>query len=470
MLRIEDPSTPLRDRVTRREVLTVGGLTALGLGLPTLLRAETGASRPRLAGGSSFGRAKACILLWMGGGPPQHETWDPKPDAPAEVRGEFKPIATPVTGLRVGELMPLVAAQAEKVCVVRAVSTGVNAHSSSGYWVLTGVPHPRGDVEVAGQITAGDWPCVGAVVRHFTPPRKGLPPAVTLPEHIFNNPNDLWPGQNAGFLGRAADPWLVHCDPARPDFDLREVGPPPDVTAVRFDDRRGLLDQVNRHLDGVAGSGAMARYGGHTRQAFDIVADRAARRAFDLTAEPARVRDRYGRHKFGQSCLLARRLVEAGVRLVQVNWPREPGDSSSGNPVWDTHSKNADRLKTALMPPMDRAYSALLEDLGQRGLLAETLVVWVGEFGRTPKINGAGGRDHWGEVFPAVLAGGGVRGGQVIGASDKIGGHPTDGRVRPEDLTATVFHCLGIPPDAEIRDPLGRPLPVSRGEVIGKAV
>jgi hypothetical protein len=237
------------------------------------------------------------------------------------------------------------------------------------------------------------------------------------------------------------------------------------VPALRFDERRSLLDQVNRHTDRLA-AGNVGRYGANVQQAFDLLADKTARRAFDLTAEPDRVRDRYGREKFGQSCLLARRLIEAGVRLVQVNWPREPGDTNAGNPLWDTHSKNAERLKNVLMPQMDRGYSALLEDLAHRGLLEETLVVWAGEFGRTPRINGAGGRDHWGRVFPAVLAGGGVKGGQILGASDRIGSDPVDGRTRPEELTATIFHALGIEPDAEILDPLGRPHPVSRGQVI----
>jgi len=464
MLRIEDRDVSLSESASRREFLTAGGLTAFGLSLPDILRA---AEHPRHTASTSFGRAKSCILLWMGGGPPQHETWDPKPDAPAEVRGEFKPIDTPIPGLRVGELMPRVAEQASKFCVLRAMATGINAHSSSGYWVLTGVPHPRGDVEVAGQFTANDWPCVGAMVNRLSPPRRGLPNVVTLPEQIINNPNDPWPGQTAGFLGRAWDPWLITCDPSKPNFALNEVAPPPDISPLRFDERRSLLEQVNRHTDLLA-AGDIGRYGANVQQAFDLLADRAARKAFDLMAEADRVRDRYGREKFGQSCLLARRLIEAGVRLVQGNWPREPGDTGSGNPLWDTHSKNAERLKKVLMPQMDRAYSALLEDLEQRGLLDETLVVWVGEFGRTPKINGGGGRDHWGRVFPAVLAGGGVRGGQVLGASDRIGSDPIDGRTRPEELTATIFHALGIPPDAEIRDPLGRPHPISRGDVIRK--
>jgi hypothetical protein len=464
MLRLEYRDAHSSEPASRREFLTAGGLSALGLSLPTLLNAK---ERPKNIASSSFGRAKACIFLWMGGGPPQHETWDPKPDAPPEIRGEFKPIDTPVPGLRVGELMPRVAELTPKLCVLRSMSTGINAHSSSGYWVLTGVPHPSGDVEIAGRFTANDWPCVGAMVNRLTPPRRGLPNVITLPEHIFNNPNDPWPGQNAGFLGRAWDPWLVACDPSKPNFALNEVAPPPDISPLRFDERRSLLEQVNRHTDLLA-AGDIGRYGANVQQAFDLLSDRAARKAFDLTAEPPKVRDSYGREKFGQSCLLARRMIEAGVRLVQVNWPREPGDNNSGNPLWDTHSKNAERLKNVLMPQMDRAYSALIEDLDQRGLLDETLVVWVGEFGRTPKINGSGGRDHWGRVFPAVLAGGGVKGGQVIGASDRIGSDPIDDRTRPEELTATIFHALGISPDSEIHDPLGRPHPVSRGQVIRK--
>jgi hypothetical protein len=461
MLRIEYRSARPTEASSRREFLTAGGLTALGLTLPTVLRAGTTVEH------AGFGRARSCILLWMGGGPPQHETWDPKPDAPPEVRGEFSAIRSSVPGIHVGELMPRVAAQVSRICILRAMSTGINAHSSSGYWMFTGVPHPRGDVEVAGQLTASDWPCLGAMVNRLTPPRRGLPNVITLPEHIFNNPNDPWPGQNAGFLGRSWDPWLLTCDPSKPNFALDEVAPPPDVPPLRFDERRSLLEQVNRHTDTIA-AGNFGQYGSNVQQAFDLLADRRARQASDLTREGPRVRDRYGRGKFGQSCLLARRLVESGVRLVQVNWPREPGDNNIGNPLWDTHSKNAERLKKVLMPQMDQAYSALLEDLAERGMLDETLVVWAGEFGRTPRINGGGGRDHWGRVFSAALAGGGVKGGQVLGASDRIGSDPVDGRTRPEELTATVFHALGIPPDAEIRDPLDRPHPLSRGSVIRK--
>jgi hypothetical protein len=457
---IHDEGARLCDGLTRREWLRVGGLGAFGLALPDLVRAEKAASGP----GGTFGRARACIVLFLMGGPPQHETWDPKPDAPAEIRGDLKPIPSSVPGLRVGELMPRVARLAHQCCVLRAVSTNDNAHSSSGYWMLTGNPHQPTNSENARPGAPNDWPCLGAVVKHL---RGGgsLPAAVTLPEHIWNTGMIPWPGQNAGFLGRRADPWLLLCDPSQPGYQISELGLPAEVPPLRLHGRQTLLEQVNRHLDGIERGGAVARYDAQSQQAFGLLSSPQARRAFDLQREPPAVRDRYGMHRFGQSVLLARRLVEAGVSLVQVNWTREAGGSDS-NPVWDTHQKNSERLKTALMPPMDQAYSALLEDLDARGLLDSTLVGWMGEFGRTPKLNGAGGRDHWGHVFSAALAGGGVRGGRVLGASDRIGAFPKDGRVQPQDLTATVFHCLGHAPDTEIHDALGRPVPISRGEVI----
>jgi hypothetical protein len=458
MLTIRDDGFRLCDGLTRRDWLRVGGLGLFGLSWPALLQARQGEpGRP--------GTARACILLYLSGGPPQHETWDPKPDAPKEIRGDFRPIASSVPGLMVGELMPRAARLAHRCCVLRAVSTADNAHSSSGYWMLTGHPYPRPNTE-CNPPTGGDWPNLGAVVGRLRQGEGHLPAAVTLPEQMISNANIVAVGQNAGWLGRGADPWLLTCDPSAPDFEVSGLGLPAEVPPLRLDDRRSLLEQVNRHLDAVDRGGAPARYDGQSRQAFDLLRSPRARRAFDLNQEPPAVRDRYGRHKFGQSVLLARRLVEAGVALVQVNWPREKGDMASNSPVWDTHAKNAERLRTALMPPMDQAYSALLEDLDQRGLLSETLVVWMGEFGRTPRHNGAGGRDHWGQVFSVALAGGGVRGGVVCGASDSIGAFPRDGRVQPHDLAATLFHCLGYRPDTEIHDPLGRPVPISRGEVL----
>jgi hypothetical protein len=470
VLTILDRGSRLCDGLTRRDWLHVGSLGMLGLSLPALLgssRAQAGHLEGRADQERSFGRAKACILLALLGGPPQHETWDPKPDAPAEIRGPFKPIASSVPGLQVCELMPRVARLAHHCAVLRAVSTSDNAHSSSGYAMLTGQPHLPTNVENARPGAPNDWPCVGAVVNHLRRGQKGgggLPAAVTLPEHIWNTGNIPWPGQDGGWLGRIADPWLLHCEPAEPDFHPPALSLPAEVPPLRFDERRSLLQQVNRHLDHLDRSPAGAVFGDQSRQAFDLLRSPQARRAFDLDREPPAVRDRYGRTRFGQSCLLARRLVEAGVTLVQVNWTRLKNVANEG--TWDTHGKNAESLKNPLMPMMDQSYSALLEDLKERGLLEETLVVWLGEFGRTPRHNGAAGRDHWGSVFSIALAGGGVRGGVVHGASDRQGAFPKEGRVLPQDLTATVFHCLGHRPDTEIRNALARPVPISRGEVI----
>jgi hypothetical protein len=420
--------------------------------------------------GSRAGKAKSCIVLFFLGGPPQHETWDPKPKAPAEIRGDLKPIASAVPGLQIGELMPKTARLTGNISVLRGLATNDNAHSSSGYYLTTGYPHQPTGVENAKPGAPNDWPCLGALVKRVLPGREGgggLPPAITLPEQMANDGNLTWPGQDAGFLGRTADPWLLNCDPAAPNFHIPGLALPAEVMAARFEARRTLRQQVNAHLDGLVRSGNLGLFDAQQQQALDLISATRARRAFNLEEEPPALRDRYGRTTFGQSVLLARRLVEAGVSLVRVNWTRVPRALNNGH--WDTHSKNTEGLKQ-LMPIMDLACSALLEDLAQRGLLDETLVVWMGEFGRTPRINGAGGRDHWGQVFSMALAGGGVRGGIVHGASDSIGAYPRDGRVLPQDLLATVFHCLGIRPDTQIHDPQGRPLPLTRGEVIRQVV
>lgn len=465
MLGLHDRGPRLCDGLTRREWLRVGGLGALGLSLPSLLQARSQAA----PAGTTFGKAKSCILLFYLGGPPQHETWDPKDDAPVEVRGDLRSIASNVSGIRVGELMPRTAKMLDRICVIRSMSTSDNAHSSSGYWMLTGVPHQPMNSENAKPGAPNDWPCTAAVVHQLRRGKNGLPPALVLPEPIWNTGMIFWPGQDGGFLGRAADPWLLRCDPSSPDFRIPGLSLSTELPSSRLDGRLSLLEQINRGLDGVQRSEAISRFDHRSQQAFDLLRAGKARRAFDLEHEPATLRDRYGRNRWGQSVLLARRLIEAGVSLVQVNWMRMPGDTDD-SPAWDTHNKNAQRLKNNLMPPMDLAYSALLEDLHTRGLLDETLVVCMGEFGRSPKINRGGGRDHWGGVFSVALAGGGIRGGQVIGSSDKIGALPREGRVQPQDLTATIFHCLGYSPHTEMRDTLGRPLVISRGEVIRQAV
>jgi hypothetical protein len=458
MLSIRGPGARLCDGVARREVLRAGALAAAGLSLPRLLAAEN-------SGRGSGGKAKSCIVLFLLGGPPQHSTWDPKPDAPAEVRGEIGPLATKVPGVYFGELMPQLAARADKLCVLRAVSTGDNAHSSSGYYMLTGRPHVPQNRENANPGPPNDWPNLGAVVGALAGSRSHLPGAIRLPCHIFNTDGSVWPGQDAGFLGRGHDPWLFRCTPASPDYQIREFSLPLEISAERLQWRHSLLRQLNGAFAGLEQSGAVEHYDGLTQRAYSLLASREARSAFDLSREPPRLRERYGDSQFGQSVLLARRLIEAGVRLVQVNWYRGP-DEPSDAPCWDSHTQETKRLKTVLLPPLDAAFATLLDDLAERGLLDETLVVCLAEFGRTPRFNARAGRDHWGPVFSIALAGGGIRGGMVFGASDRLGAQPQEGLVRPEDITATIYHCLGLAPERELRDAQGRPFVISRGELL----
>lgn len=466
MFRFQAHGPRLCDGLNRRDALHVGGLGALGLSLPQLLAARSAEGATNGAGRGAR-RAKSCIILFLMGGPPQHSTWDPKPDAPAEVRGEIKPIDTNVPGIRFGELMPRLATHADKLAVVRAVSTGDNAHSSSGYYMLTGRPHQPMNRENANPGAPNDWPSMAAVAQQLLRPGGELPGAVRLPCHIFNTDGSVWPGQDAGFLGRDMNPWLFRCEPASPTYKIPEFTLPMDVSLERLGGRQTLLREFNRSLDGAARAGVIENYDRLTQRAFNLLGSPESRAAFDLSRESDDVRKRYGASQFGQSCLLARRLVEAGVRLVQVNWHRGP-DEPSANPCWDSHAKETERLKTVLVPPMDHGFASLLEDLSQRGLLDDTLVVCMAEFGRTPRFNGAAGRDHWGPVFSIALAGGGVRGGVVHGASDAQGGQPKDGLVRPEDVTATIFHCLGLEPDATVVDPPGRRLSITSGQPIGQ--
>ena len=441
--------------LSRRDALRVGGLSALGLGLPALLTARESAS-------ATTGKAKSCIVVFLMGGPPQHSTWDPKPDAPPEVRGEFGPTDTSVPGVRYCSLLPKLATHADKLAVLRAVSTDDNAHSSGGYQMLTGVPHAPLNAEGVNPGPPNDWPSLPAMVRRLRGDANGVPGAVRLPMHIFNTDASVWPGQDGGFLGRSADPWLFRCEPGAAEMKIPEFTLSAGMSPDRLADRRDLLAKLDRGLASGASTSAGNRL---AEQAFDVLGSPAARSAFDLNRETPKLRDRYGRHHFGQSLLLARRLVEAGVGLVQVNWFRGP-DEPADAPCWDSHAKEAQRLKNNLCPPADAGISALLEDLSDRGLLGETLVLVTAEFGRSPKFNGAAGRDHWGHVFSVAAAGGGVKGGIVHGASDSQGARPRDGRVSAADITATVLHCLGFAPDAELKDTTGRPIPASRGEVI----
>jgi hypothetical protein len=472
MLSLLDTAVPLTDRVSRREWLRVGGLSALGLSLPTLLRAGGAppAAAPRLSGdlGATFGKAKNCIFLWLQGGPPQHETFDPKPDAPAEIRGPFRPVATTVPGIRFCELLPRTARHAHELAVIRSLSTRDDNHDVSGYWLLTGYPYGPGS---ARQIKPGDWPYFGSIVKMLRP--SEVLPALTsvwIPDLMRLNDNVTPAGQTAGFLGKVWEPTRFVGDPAAADYKIEGLDPAGDVTPVRVDRRRELLAQLDRSFDKARPAEALDTWDRLSHHAFDLVTSGKARAAFDLSKEADKTRERYGRYTWGQSCLLARRLVEAGVRLVHVNWARDPGDSAVDNPMWDTHAQNADRLQDSLCPMFDVTFDALMTDLAGRGLLAETLVVVVGEFGRTPKINRVGGRDHWGHVFSMALAGAGIRGGQVIGASDKNGAYPATDPVRGGDLTATIFHLLGIDPGGMFRDKANRPHRITHGEPIAAAL
>ncbi len=469
MLSYRAGGTRLCDGLHRREWLRVGGLGAFGLSLGQLMHSRAAALDHDARLMRSFGRAKACIVLFMLGGPPQHETWDPKPSAPIEIRGPLGSIPTATPGLHVGELMPMTARLTDRIAVLRAMSTNDNAHSSSGYWMLTGRPHAPTNSENATPGAPNDWPCLAAMVRHLRGDRGSLPGAVRLPEEIWNTGRIVWPGQDAGWLGDAADPWLVTCDPAQPDFQVGDIALPSDVNAQRLMQRRHLLNSMNGRTVAERSSerlqAAPSRWSNFQNKAIDLLQSDSARRAFAIEQETEAVRERYGRNRFGQSVLLARRLVEAGVSLVQVNWTRWANDDNAA-PAWDTHANNAKRCKEALMPPMDQAYSALINDLSERGMLDETLIVWMGEFGRSPKINAAGGRDHWGHVFSVALAGGGATGGVVYGQSDRHGGYPIEGRVEPQDLTATIFHLLGHMPETQMIDKVGRPLAISTGKVI----
>jgi hypothetical protein len=455
--------------VPRREFLRAGSLSLFGLGLPGLLRARavepTGGSHPPLA----KHRAKACIVLFMWGGPAQQDTWDPKPDAPEQYRGEFKPIPTTVPGLQVCEHLPLLAQRADRLCVVRSMTHADVNHTTATHHLLTGRPAPPGPL-------SDDWPNYGAVLAKLGRGTGPLPPYVSMMPVVPDGAPrfvEQSHGQGAGVLGPAYDPLRIDDDASKPDYRVGEFALRADTDPDRLGGRRGLLRSLDtqvRKFERQASAGAM---GTHYDRAFAVLSAPAVARAFDLSHEPLRVRERYGMNRHGQSVLQARRLVEAGVPLVTVFWPND--GITNVSVYWDTHSRNFIDLKSRLCPVTDRAFSALLDDLEGRGLLDETLVVWTGEMGRTPRVGqsvvggaGAGkdGRDHWGKVFTSVLAGGGVRGGVVYGASDKYAAEPAVNPTPPADLAATVYHCLGVDPRSEIHDRLGRPLTLCDGRVI----
>jgi hypothetical protein len=447
-----------RDRYSRRALLQLGGLAPLGLALPEIfsrrasqVTASTENGKPAMPRGT----AKSCILVNLFGGPSQLDTFDLKPDAPREIRGEFQPIQTAVPGLLLCEHFRELAKQTDKLTIVRSMHHRDSGHGSALYYTLTGRPHPNlGDPPPR----PGDFPHFGSILAKKVAGRGPLPCAVTLPRlcRFVTQPHAL-AGQDGGFLGNPYKPWLVEADPSGMEFQIAGLEP---AETTRLTDRQHLLT----NLDPVPNAMNVFR-----ERAFQMITASPARRAFDLTQEPSRLRDHYGRTPLGQGLLLARRLIEAGVQLVTVNWHNDKSEMGA-DPYWDTHKDIFPSLKERLIPPTDQGLSALLEDLDQRQLLAETLIVVLGEFGRSPKIGKEAsfpnGRDHWPFVYSILLAGGGIRGGQVYGSSDRIAGFPKDNHVSPADLLATIYHSLGFAAAGEILDRENRPQALCTGRVI----
>jgi hypothetical protein len=393
-----------------------------------------------------------------------------KPAAPREVRGIFHSISTSVPGIRIGEHMPLTARVVDRLAIIRSMHHPMTNHNSAAFTTLCGRDPLKGDLELLGN-DRNDPPCYGSILSDQLREVPGLPTFVALP-HVMYNVVQL-PGQVPGFLGSAHAPFQVDADPSAADFHLGELELPGDVSTGRIQDRASLLRTLDHQLqrqDAVARAAdarkernpSLAARDIYTDKAFRLLRSPAVREAFQLDEEEPRLRDRYGRNKHGQSVLLARRLVESGVRFVTVFDGQHNGQLAN----WDAHENVFGRLKEALLPPADRAFSALIDDLTQRGMLEETLVIAMGEFGRTPKINGTSGRDHWPHCYSVVLAGGGVRGGLVFGASDKLGAHPETDAVTPADLAATLFWRFGLDPHREMMDLTGHPYKLADGQPI----
>jgi hypothetical protein len=448
------------DGLTRREVLRAGALGFGGLTLPALFRLQ-GARAGEIPSRRAPHRARSVVILFLSGGPSQLDMWDLKPDAPQEVRGTFRPIDTNVPGIQICEHMPRMARIADKYTIVRSMSHGEGEHLRASFWSMTGGRLLRPVVQASG-MSRGDRPHVGAVLSKFLRGSSSLPPFALIPEFI-SPVGVARPGQHAGFLGAEFDPYLINSDPNLPDYSPGELRPSDGLTAARLSRRRTLLGKVEQHLSDLAEAPACRDLGPYYAKAFDLIASPVAQRAFDVSAEPEATRDRFGRNVFGQSALVARRLIEAGVRLVQVNFMRH--NQGKGGQGYDSHATppnppHLDWAKRALLPPTDAAFSSLVEDLAERGMLDETLVIMLGEFGRTPRFNRYGGRDHWPQCYSAVLAGGGIRGGAVFGASDKLTATPISDPVSPEELIATLYHLVGVDPRTEIHDLEGRPFPL----------
>jgi hypothetical protein len=438
-------------QLQRRDFLKLS-LGGLGLSLPAFLHASSPSRRS----------PRSCIVLFAWGGMSHHETWDLKPNAPSTHRGEFNPISTVVPGIHIGEHLPLLARHTDKLAIIRSMHHRSSAHGKGMYWNITG--HPPFAAEVAANLPPSrtDWPCLGAMVSKFRQAPAGFPSAVQLPYPLVDN-NTLQAGDNAGFLGAAADPVIVRPDRGRPwggisrDLGTMVLQQADGVDGPRLMARQNLTHALDRNFGGTAGT-----YDHFRQMASDMLLSPTVQAAFNLEREPLAIRESYGNHLCGQSVLLARRLTEAGVPIVTVVCAAGDLNGSAGD-HWDTHGNNFNRLKRDLLPPFDRAASALFSDLSDRGRLDDTLVVMLTDFGRTPRINGGAGRDHYPNAYSIFLAGGGIRGGQVYGSSDRLGAEPRDLPTGPADVHATIFQSLGIPVDSHLRDNAGRPYALTDG-------
>ena len=440
-------------RMNRRGWVRRCGAASVGLGLAGV------SDRALQAAAEANAPAQRCLMIFMWGGPSHIDLFDMKPHAPAEYRGSFQPIATVTPGIEICEHLPHLAQQTGKVAFVRSMTHSDNNHSTSAHWMLTGHKHrvsaenfnARGD----------DSPHIGAVLSHLQPGSDELPTFVALPEPIATTAGAVVPGQGGGVLGQKYDPFRIDQNPDDPDFAVPNLALPQTISPDRLDERISLLNEFDTRLP--LGAQQRQDLSGLQARAFDLLTSSAAQAAFDLQREPDVVKHRYGPGPFGQGLLLARRLLESGVKLVTVYWHR---DDPGVDTTWDTHNDNFNQLQNRLIPQVDQPLGALLQDLGERGLLDDTLVVWNSEFGRTPKINPRAGRDHWGGCNTIWLAGAGVQGGTVLGRSDRLAAAPDDHPVHPADLSATIFHLLGVNPETTLHDRLGRPFAVSEGRIL----
>jgi hypothetical protein len=438
-------------------------LGLLGLTLPRLLQAEA------LNRGAKA-RAKSVIFLFQFGGPSHLEMFDMKPNAPEQIRGPHRPISSNLPGLQVNEHLPRVAKVMDKVTIIRSMYHTMKNHNSAAYYALTGHAPPSDDQRLRDSLSL--FPAYGSVVDKLSPVQGDMPTFVAYPHVIADG--SITPGQHASFLGKVHDPLFIPQDPNSPDFSLPELSLPANLSYDRVMARRELqktIDAQTRMLDYSAAARGLDAY---YEKALAMLHSPRLREAFNLSAEPVKVREAYGRSTYGQGCLLARRLVEAGAKFVTVYFSDNIGGQSTESGGWDTHGFNNTRMYPIIekyhLPITEQTLPTLLTDLSDRGLLEETLVIWMGEFGRTPKINDNASRDHWPQCYSALLAGGGVKRGFVYGASDKTGSHPAENPVRPDDLAATLYYLLGIDPHTEVRGVGNRPVLISEGKTINGVI